>query len=189
MSTDPDTILEKCENLMKRALEHTLHEFSTLHTGKANPSMVEGIQVEAYGGTSMKIRDIAAVTTPDNRSILIQPWDKSVINDIKKGIEMANLGFNPSVDSNVIRINIPELSKERRQELVRLCGNMAEEGKVGLRAARQEAMTALKKAKDAKDLSEDDLKIYEKEVQKLTDHYTGEITSHLQSKEKELLQV
>lgn len=188
MSTDPDKTLENCEEQMKRSMEHALHEFSTLHTGKASPSMVEGIQIEAYGST-MKIRDVAAITTPDNRTISIQPWDKTVMSDVKKGIEKANLGFNPSVDSNVIRINIPELSKERRQELVRLCHNMAEEGRVGIRAARQEAMTELKKAKDAKELSEDDLKVYEKEVQKLTDQYTSDLTAQVERKEKELIQI
>lgn len=188
MSNDPDQTLENCESQMKRAMEHAAHDFSTLHTGKANPSMVEGIQIEAYG-SSMKIRDVAAITTPDSRTIMIQPWDKSVINDVKKGIETANLGFNPSVDSSVIRINIPELSKERRQELVRLCHNMAEEGRVGIRAARQEAMGLLKKAKDSKELSEDDLKIYEKEVQKLTDQYTAEIASLVERKEQELMQI
>lgn len=188
MSTDPDTILSQCEEQMKRSMEHALHEFSTLHTGKASPSMVEGVQIEAYGST-MKIRDVAAITTPDNRTISIQPWDKSVMNDIKKGIEKANLGLNPSVDSNVIRINIPELSKERRQELVRMVHNMAEEGRVGIRAARQDSMNALKKGKDAKELSEDDLKVYEKEVQKLTDQYTSDIASHVERKEKELTQI
>lgn len=188
MSHDPDQTLEACEAQMKRAVDHALHEFSTLHTGKANPSMVEGIQVEAYG-SSMKIRDVAAITTPDSRTIMIQPWDKSVMNDVKKGIELANLGFNPSVDSNVIRINIPELSKERRQELVKLCNNMAEEGRVGVRAARQEAMSALKKAKDAKELSEDDQKVYEKEVQKLTDRFNAEIGTAVEKKEQELLQI
>ncbi len=188
MNIDPDVLLEKTEAQMKRSVDHALHEFSTLHTGKANPSMVEGIQIEAYG-SSMKIRDVAAITTPDNRTIVIQPWDKSVMNDVKRGIETANLGLNPSVDSNVIRINIPELSKERRQELVKLAHNMAEEGRVGVRAARQESMNSLKKGKDSKDLSEDELKIYEKEVQKLTDQYAGEITTHLEHKEQELLQI
>ena len=188
MSIGPDDLLKKAEAQMKRSVDHALHEFSTLHTGKANPSMVEGIQIEAYG-SSMKIRDVAAITTPDNRTIVIQPWDKSVINNVKKGIETANLGFNPSVDSNLIRINIPELSKERRQELVKLAHNMAEEGRVGVRAARQDAMNALKKGKESKDLSEDDLKTYEKEVQKLTDQFTGQISSHLEHKEQELLQI
>ena len=185
---DPDQILDKARADMQKALDHTKHEFASLHTGKATPAMVEGVNVDAYG-SSMKIRDVAAITTPDSRTIMIQPWDKGVVNDIKKGIETANIGFNPSVDGNVIRINIPELSKERRQELVKVAHGMSEDGRVGIRAARQEAMTALKKAEKDKILSEDDLRIYEKEVQKVTDSFNDQVQTVVQAKEAELLQV
>lgn len=185
---DPDKILEKTKADMQKALDHTRHEFASLHTGKASPAMVESVNVDAYG-SSMKIRDVAAITTPDSRTIMIQPWDKGVVNDIKKGIETANIGFNPSVDGNLIRINIPELSKERRQELVKVSHSMAEDGRVGIRAARHEAMTTLKKAEKDKQLSEDDLRIYEKEVQKLTDSFNEEVQNLVASKEKELLQI
>ncbi len=188
MNTDPDAILKSAEEAIKKAVDHTLHEFSTLHTGKATPSMVEGVTIDAYG-SSMRIRDVAAITTPDTRTIQIQPWDKSVVNSVKKGIETANLGFNPSVDGTVIRINIPELSKERRQELVKVAHNLAEEGRVGIRAARHDAMTALKQAEKEKDISEDERKAYEKEVQKVTDHYTNSISDHLKNKESDLLQI
>jgi ribosome recycling factor len=188
MSQDPDTILDQAKAGMEKALSHTNHEFATLHTGKANPSMVEGINIQAYG-SSMRIRDVAAITTPDTRTIQIQPWDKSVVNDVKKGIETANLGFNPSVDGNLIRINIPELSKERRADLVKLAHNMGEEGRVGIRAARHDAMNELKKLEKEKALSEDDLRLYEKEVQKLTDDYTKQVNDMVSNKESELMQV
>ncbi len=188
MSQDPDLILDNAKAAMDKALNHTSHEFTTLHTGKASPSMVEGINIQAYG-SSMKIRDVAAITTPDNRTIQIQPWDKSVVQDVKKGIEVANLGFNPSVDGALIRINIPELSKERRQELVKLAHNMGEEGRVGIRAARHDAMTELKKCEKEKSMSEDDIKLYEKEVQKLTDDYSQKVNNLVSSKESELMQV
>src|SRR5690242_11619393 len=100
---------------MGNAEKHTLHEFSTLHTGKASPSMVEGVMVEAYGST-MRLKECAAITTPDSRLIQVQPWDKSLLKPIEKALQLANLGINPSIDGAVIRLPLPDMSKERRQE-------------------------------------------------------------------------
>ncbi|MGJ3242348.1 MAG: ribosome recycling factor [Opitutales bacterium] len=183
----PDDILKSARADMQKSVDHTLSEFNTLHTGKASPSMVEGVSIEAYG-SSMKIRDVAAITTPDSRTIVIQPWDKSVIKNVEKGILAANIGFTPAIDGGLVRINIPELSKDRRRELAKVAGNMAENGRVGVRAARRDAMDALKGLKGS-DVSEDDLKRYEKEVQKLTDDSIAEIGKHLEAKEAELLKV
>lgn len=178
-------IIDATNQSMTKAVEHTLHEFSTLHTGKASPSMVENVMVDAYG-SSMRLRDMAAITTPDSRTIQIQPWDKSVIQPIEKSIQTANLGLNPSVDGPIIRIPIPELSGDRRQELVKVAHRMAEDGRISIRHARKEGMDLLKEAKKDGELSEDDLKRWEKEVQNSTDKYVGEIDDHLKNKEQEL---
>ena len=169
---------------MKKALEHTLHEFSSIHTGKATPSMVENVTVEAYG-TQMRLKECAAITTPDPRMIVIQPWDVSLIKAVEKGIQVANLGFNPIADGKLLRVPLPEMSRERREEFVKVAHKMAEEGRVHVRNVRRECLEGLKKAK----LPEDETKRLEKEIQTLTDKTIKDIGDHLANKEKELLSV
>ncbi len=175
---------------MANALEHTLREFNSLHTGKASPGLVENlqVQVESYG-TSMHLRDISAITTPDARTIQIQPWDKNVVKDIEKAIQTAKLGFNPAVAGTVIRIPIPELSGERRQQLKKVAHQMAEEGRISVRHVRREAIDALKDLQKSGEISEDELRRHEKEVQSKTDRYVEEIARHLSDKEEELMTV
>ena len=169
---------------MKKAVDYTLHEFSSIHTGKATPAMVEGVMVDAYG-TQMRLRDCAAITTPDARMIQIQPWDAGLAKSIEKGIQMANLGFNPMVDGKIIRIPLPDMSRERRQEFVKSAHRLAEEGRVHIRNARRDSLEAVKKAK----LPEDETKRLEKDIQTATDKSIKEINDHLAGKEKELLSV
>jgi len=169
---------------MKKALEHTLHEFSSIHTGKATPSMVENVTVEAYG-TQMRLKECAAITTPDPRMIVIQPWDVSLVKAVEKGIQVANLGFNPIADGKLLRVPLPEMSRERREEFVKVAHKMAEEGRVHVRNVRRECLEGLKKAK----LPEDETKRLEKEIQTLTDKTIKDIGDHLANKEKELLSV
>lgn len=169
---------------MKKAVDHTLHEFNNIHTGKATPAMVEGIAIEVYG-TAMRIKDCAAISTPDSRMIAIQPWDKTSIQAIAKGIQVANLGFNPIVDGNLVRVPLPEMSRERRQEYVKVAHRLAEEGRVGVRNVRRDGIEHVKKAK----LPEDEAKRLEKEIQQLTDKAIAEIAEHLAHKEKDLLTV
>jgi len=169
---------------MKKALEHTLHEFSSIHTGKATPSMVENVTVEAYG-TQMRLKECAAITTPDPRMILIQPWDVSLVKAVEKGIQVANLGFNPIADGKLLRVPLPEMSRERREEFVKVAHKMAEEGRVHVRNVRRECLEGLKKAK----LPEDETKRLEKEIQTITDKTIKDIGDHLTNKEKELLAV
>jgi ribosome recycling factor len=176
--------LTEAQTRMKRAVDHTLHEFSNIHTGKASPTMVEGVMVESYG-SMMRIKDCAAITTPDSRQIVIQPWDKGTLQAIVKGIQMANIGLNPRVDGQVVRIGLPEMSKERRQEFVKIAQRFAEEGRVQVRNVRRDVLEAVKKAK----LPEDEAKRIEKDVQAATDKAIAEIGSHLASKEKDLLTV
>ena len=172
---------------MKKAVDHTSHEFSTLHTGKATPSMVENIQVhvESYGMTQ-RLKDMAAITTPDARSIVVQPFDKATMEDIRKAIQAANVGINPVPQGNFLRCPIPELSGERRLELAKVATRMAEEGKVRVRNARRDCLELLKKANKEKVITDDDLKRAEQEIQTLTDKHTAEIEKHLQAKDAEL---
>lgn len=173
---------------MKKAVEHTLHEFSTIHTGKASPAMVESVMVEAYG-SMMPLKGCAAITTPDPRMIQIQPWDKGLTRAIEKALQVANIGVNPVVDGQVIRLPFPELSKERRQEFVKTAHRLAEEGRVAVRHVRRDAMEATKKLKKDGKISEDDEKRLEKDVQTATDKAIKDIDTHLAHKEKDLMTV
>jgi ribosome recycling factor len=177
-------ILNDVQARMKKAVDHTLHEFSSIHTGKATPAMVEGVSVEAYGST-MRLKECAAISTPDARLIQIQPWDAGLIKAIAKGIIDANIGFNPIVDGKLIRVPLPEMSRERRQEFVKTAHKFAEEGRVHIRNIRRDAIESVKKAK----LPEDDAKRLEKDIQTATDKSIADINSHLASKEKDLLTV
>ncbi|MBL9204569.1 MAG: ribosome recycling factor [Opitutaceae bacterium] len=177
-------LLNETQARMKKALEHTLHEFSTIHTGKASPAMVETVMVEAYGST-MRLKECAAVSTPDARVIVIQPWDKGLAQAIVKGIQTANLGFNPMVDGGLVRIPLPEMSRERRLEFVKVAHRLAEEGRVHVRNIRRDIIESVKKAK----LPEDEGKRLEKDIQTATDKFIAEINQHLAHKEKELTTV
>jgi ribosome recycling factor len=180
--------LAEAQARMKKAVEHTLHEFSTIHTGKASPAMVESVMVEAYG-SMMPLKGCAAITTPDPRMIQIQPWDKGLTRAIEKALQMANIGVNPVVDGQLIRLPFPELSKERRQEFVKTAHRLAEEGRVAVRHVRRDAMEATKKLKKDGKISEDDEKRLEKDVQVATDKAIKDIETHLAHKEKDLLTV
>ncbi|MDO8540516.1 MAG: ribosome recycling factor [Opitutaceae bacterium] len=181
-------ILADAQARMKKAVDHTLQEFSTIHTGKATPAMVEGVMVEAYG-SQMRLKECAAISTPDARLIQIQPWDVSLVKAVAKGIIDANIGFNPIIDGKSIRVPLPEMSRERRQEFVKTAHKLAEEGRVSVRNTRREAMESAKKSKKEGKLSEDDEKRLEKDVQVATDKAIADINSHLANKEKDLLTV
>lgn len=185
---DFNVFIKQVKSGMQKAVDHTLHQFSTLHTGKATPQMVEGVTVEVYG-SNMKLRDLASITTPDARTIHVQPWDKSNLKAIEKAIQVANLGINAGVFGEVVRCPIPELSRERRQELVKVAHGMAEDGRVNIRSCRRDAMDVVKKAQKSSICSEDEAKKWEKEVQKLTDSFIDAIDQHLKAKEKELTAV
>jgi ribosome recycling factor len=175
-------LLSDIQARMKKAVDHTLHEFSSIHTGKATPAMVESVMVEAYG-TQMRLKDCAAITTPDARLIQIQPWDAGLSKAIEKAIQAANLGFNPIVDGKIVRVPLPDMSRERRQEFVKAAHRLAEEGRVQVRNVRRDGLESLKKAK----LPEDDSKRLEKDVQTATDKSIAEINDHLARKEADLL--
>ena len=181
-------LVKDCVTKMQKNLEHTLHEFSGIHTGKASPALVEGIMIDAYG-SAMRLKECAAIHTPDARMIAVQPWDKSLLKAIEKGIQMANIGINPVIDGSIVRLPLPEMSKERRLELTKVAHRLAEEGRVAVRNTRRDGVEAVKKAfKDGK-LSEDDHKKLEKDIQIQTDRIMKEIGDHLGHKEQELLKV
>ena len=181
-------ILNDVQARMKKAVDFTLHEFSTIHTGKASPAMVEGVMVEAYG-SMMRLKECAAISTPDPRMIQVQPWDKGLVRPVEKALQQANLGINPIVDGGLIRLPFPDLSRERRLEFVKIANKLAEEGRVNVRHARRDAMEQTKKVlKDGK-IAEDEEKRLEKEIQTATDKFIKDIDTHLASKEKELTTV
>jgi ribosome recycling factor len=177
-------ILTDAQAKMKKAVDYTLHEFSSIHTGKATPAMIEGVMVEAYGSMT-PLKQCAAISTPDARLLQIQPWDASLVKSIIKGIQEANLGFNPVPDGKVIRIPLPEMSRERRQEFVKTANRLAEEGRVHVRNVRRDAIETVKKAK----LPEDETKRLEKDIQTATDAAIKSIGDHLAHKEKDLMTV
>ncbi len=177
-------ILSDSQAKMKKAVDYTLHEFSAIHTGKATPAMVENVMIEAYGSMT-PLKQNAAISTPDARLIQIQPWDVSLIKAIISGIQAANLGFNPMPDGKVIRIPLPEMSRERRQQFVKTAQQIAEQGRVHVRNVRRDGIEAGKKAK----LPEDEMKRLEKDIQAATDKAIADINSHLAHKEKDLLTV
>jgi ribosome recycling factor len=181
-------ILTDTQARMKKAVDHTLHEFSAIHTGKATPQMVESVMVEAYG-SPLPLKQCAAISTPDARLIQIQPWDASLIRAITKGIIDANLGFNPIPDGKLVRVPLPEMSRERRQEFVKTAHRLAEEGRVHVRNIRRDAMESAKKLKKDGKLAEDDEKRLEKDLQTTTDKSIADINAHLAHKEKDLLTV
>jgi ribosome recycling factor len=183
-----DDILLEAEEKMIKTEEVVEHEFAGVRTGKASPSLVENILVEVYG-SQMRIRELAGITTPEPRMLMIQPWDAGSVQPIEKAIQKANLGLNPAVQGKFIRIVLPDLSTERRQEFVKVAHKMAESGRVAIRHVRRDAIEHLKKESKESKISEDDLEHAEKEVQKLTDQYIAKIEAHLAHKEKEIMTV
>jgi ribosome recycling factor len=183
-----DDILLDTEEKMMKTEEVVQHEFSGVRTGKASPSLVENILVEVYG-SQMRIRELAGITSPEPRMLLIQPWDATTLHPIEKAIQKSNLGLNPAVDKKFIRIVLPELSQERRMEFIKIVKKMAEDGRVAIRHVRRDALEHLKKDAKAGGVTEDQEEAAEKEVQKLTDQYIAKIEKHLETKEKEILTV
>jgi ribosome recycling factor len=183
-----DDILLEAEEKMEKTEQVVQHEFSGVRTGKASPALVENIMVEVYG-SHMRIRELAGITTPEPRMIMIQPWDMNSVHPIEKAIQKSSLGINPSIQGKFIRLVLPELSQERRQEFVKVIRKMAEDGRVAVRHVRRDAMESLKKEKAAGKIPEDDEKHAEKELQKLTDGFIAKIDQHLAHKEKEIMTV
>jgi len=183
-----DDILLEAEDKMIKTEQVVVNDFAGVRTGKASPTLVENIMVEVYG-SNMRIRELAGITTPEPRTLAIQPWDANSVHPIEKAIQKANLGLNPAVQGKVIRIFFPELSQERRQEFVKIIKKMAEDGRVAIRHVRRDAMDQLKKHAHDRGVTEDEEKQAEKDLQKLTDDYIARIDQHLAHKEKDIMTV
>jgi len=181
-------VLDTMEEKMMKTLEFVHNEFATVRTGKASPSLVENIQVEAYG-SHMRLRELAGISTPEARLIVIQPWDATLVQQVERAILKSELGITPRVDGKILRIPIPELDQERRRELDKVCKKMAEEGRVAIRNERRQAHELAKKLQKDSVITEDELKHAEKEIQNKTDEYIKEIDTVLSHKEKEILAV
>lgn len=177
--------LEEAKDLMTKALNHVGHELTKIRAGKANPSMLDGIQVPYYGAIS-PLNQVASMTTPDARTIFIKPWEKGLIHEIEKAIRDANLGLNPQNDGQQVIVNIPMLTEERRKQLVKQVGGECEHGRVSVRNIRKDTNEQLKKIKG---VSEDDVKNAEETVQKFTDEFIGKIDALMKRKEVEIMTV
>jgi len=184
MNEEVDIILESTEDDMKKAITHLEKQLRNIRAGKANPSMLEPVKVEYYG-IMTPLNQVANINAPDGRTLIIQPFEKSVIDDIEKGIIDANLGFNPTNNGDNVIINVPQLTEDRRKELSKQVKSEAEEAKIGVRNNRRSANNELKEV----DISEDELKDAEEQVQKLTDKYTAKIDSIFEHKKEEIMTV
>ena len=188
MNEDLNIIFDLAKDSMGNAISHLEKKLLNIRAGKANPNMLSNVYVDYYG-TKTPIAQVSNINTPDGRTIVIQPWDKSMLQEIEKGIEVANLGFNPVNNGENLIINVPILTEERRKELIKILKNMGEKGKISIRNIRREANEDLKKKLKEKSISEDENKNYEKNIQKLTDTSIENIDKILSDKEKEILQV
>lgn len=173
---------------MEAAVEAMRREFNSVRTGKATPALLDTVRVDAYG-SRMPINQVATVNVPEPRMLLVQPWDKGLIGEIEKAIQSAQLGLNPANDGNVIRVPIPQLNEERRRDMVRLLHKLAEEGRVSVRHARQEANKDIKQRESDHEISEDQAHRELDAIQKLTDDYVAKIDELLRSKEEEVMEV
>ncbi len=180
-------VIEEARLHMERSIAHLETELAKIRAGKANPQMLESVHVDYYGST-MPLNQVANVNTPDARTIVIQPWEKSMLQPIEKAIQAANLGFNPQNDGVLIRISVPPLTEERRKDLVKKTRHEGENARIGIRSMRREANESVKKlTKDG--LAEDLAKDGEQKIQQMTDTYIGKVDKHLEVKEKEIMTI
>lgn len=188
MNEEIQMILDDARTRMEQALEHLEKELVHIRAGKANPRMLDGVMVDYYGSQT-PLNQVSSVSTPDARTIAIQPWEKKLIPEIEKAIINANLGFNPDNNGDIIRINVPPLTEERRKALVRDTHKESENAKVSIRSARKDANDYLKKLLKSKDISEDMEKNSTEEVQTITDDYIKKVDSAVEKKEQEIMTV
>jgi ribosome recycling factor len=173
---------------MKNAKEHLIQELKNIRTGRANPALLDVIQVEVYGA-KMRLKDIANITAPETRQLLISPFDSNNTASIGKAIEYAELNVNPIVEGNLVRINIPPMDENQRKEQVKQAKKKGEEGKVTIRNIRRECNDSVKRLKNSQEITEDIMHKNEKDVQKLTDQFCQEIDNLIQTKEKDILTI
>lgn len=180
--------IKQMREQMEASVDAMRREFSGIRTGKATTSLLDMVRVDAYG-SKMPLNQVATVNTPEPRMLIVQPWDKGLIGEVERGIQAADLGLNPSNDGNVIRVPIPPLSEERRKDMVRLLHKMAEEGRISVRHARQEANKEIKQRQQDNEISEDDARRQLDQVQEITDEYVSRIDDLMKAKEAEVMEV
>lgn len=180
--------LQQASQKMDRAIEALRREFTGVRTGKASPALLDTVRVEAYG-SHVPLNQVATVSAPEPRMLIISPWDRAMIGPIEKALQISDLGLNPANDGKIVRVPIPALTEERRREFVRLLHKMAEEAKVAVRQARKDANDEIKKRQKDGDISEDEARREQDEVQKLTDRHVQHIDELLKHKEAEVMEV
>jgi len=183
-----DNVLNNCNSKMKKAFDVFSHELASLRTGRANASMLDIIKVDVYG-QSMSVNQLATISTPDPRSINVQVWDQNNVALIDGAIKKSNLGINPQIDGQLLRIPIPSLNEERRAEIKKIMGGLAEKAKIAIRNIRREGNDALKKDLKDKKIGEDEFKNFEKKIQNSTDKQISELEKKLEAKEKEIMTI
>lgn len=183
-----DETIKNAEQRMQKSVQSFQEELAGLRTGRASAAMFDKIKVEYYG-TPTPLNQVASISVPESRLVVIQPWDKGLISEIEKAIQASELSLNPSSDGKVIRLNIPPLTEDRRKEIVKLAKNTAEQARVAIRNIRRDANDDLKKQEKTGDISEDDLKREENRIQSRTDTSIEEINSALEAKESEILEI
>lgn len=183
-----DNVIKETESRMQKALEALKKNFSSIRTGRANPALLDHIKVSYYG-TDCPLKQLASISAPEPRQLLVTPFDKNAAKDIEKAILASDLGINPRIDGGLIRLILPEPTEERRKELVKVAKKETEEAKVAIRNIRREANESLKKQKADKKITEDDEKAQDKKVQDLTNKFSADIDAALHAKEKEILEV
>jgi ribosome recycling factor len=188
MSEMTDELLADAKERMAKSVEATLTQFGTVRTGRANPHLLDRVMVDYYGAQT-PLKQLATLSAPEARLLTVTPYDKSAMKMIEKAIRDSDLGLNPSNDGNIIRLSVPELTEERRKELVKMTRHIAEEGRIGIRNARRDVMHDLRELKNEGEVGADDEKRAESELQKLTDEKVAELDAHLKTKEAEILEV
>lgn len=183
----PKSVKKNAEERMGKAISAFQRELASFRAGRANPSLFDRIQVEYYGSLT-PLNQVGSITTPDSRTLIIQPWDKTILPMIEKAIMKSDLGLTPANDGNIIRISIPPLTEERRADLVKMTKKSAEEAKVGIRNIRRDANDEIKKLEKG-EISEDDSRWHQEDIQKLTDKFIAEIDKLIIAKEKEIMEV
>jgi ribosome recycling factor len=181
-------VMEKAEDKMDGAVDAVRREFNTVRTGKATPTLLDTVKVNAYGST-VPLNQISNVSAPEPNLLLVQPYDENIADDIKRSIEQADLGLNPSVDRGMVRVPVPPLSEERRKEMVKVLHRMAEEGRIAVRQVRQDAKNRLQEMERDGELSEDQYHRWLDDLQELTDDHVGTIDELLDRKEDEVMEV
>jgi len=180
--------LSDVENKMKKAIDATQQSFNSLRTGRANSSVLDRVMVDYYG-METPLKSLANISTPDATTITIQPYDKGSLEQIEKAISMSDVGLTPNNDGEMVRLNIPPLTSERRQELVKIAGKYAEEGRVSIRNIRRDAIEEVRKAEKNHELSEDEAHDIQEKIQKLTDKYVSKVDELLKAKEEDITTV